>query len=60
MWGDLVQEFTARKLTYESGKLFALAGMASAVAAYIKSRPNRRLATAEEKKLYSIPEIPRH
>lgn len=60
MWGDLVQEFTARNLTYESDKLFALAGMASAVAAYIKSRSNRRLATAEEKRLYSIPEIPRH
>jgi hypothetical protein len=60
MWGDIVQEYTARNLTYESDKLFALAGMASAVAAYIKSRSDRRLVTAEEKKLYSIPEIPRH
>ena len=60
MWGDLVQDFTARDLTYQSDKLFALAGMASAVAAYIKSRSNRRLATAEEKELYSSPKNPRH
>jgi hypothetical protein len=60
LWADLVQEYTARNLTFEYDKLFAIAGVASAVAAYIKSRSDRRLANAEEKKLYSIPEILRH
>jgi hypothetical protein len=53
MWEDLIQEYAERKLSCESDKLFALAGIASAVAAHIKARPHRRLATPEELELYS-------
>lgn len=60
LWGDLVQEFTKRSLTYESDKLVALAGLASAVAAYVKTRSSRRLATEEERGLYQLPQIPKH
>ena len=45
MWEDLVREFTERRLSYEDDKLYALAGIASAMAAHIAARPFRRLAT---------------
>lgn len=60
LWQDLVKEFTDRKLTYESDKLFAIAGIASAVASFIKSRQHRRLATPEESEMYSSRKLPKH
>lgn len=60
VWQDLVKDFTSRKLTYQSDKLFAVAGIAAALAAYIRSRLHRRLATPEEEQTYLAPKLPKH
>lgn len=60
LWCDLVEEYTSRHLTRETDKLPAISGLASALAAFIQSRSERRLASPEEKKYYYPPELVRH
>lgn len=58
LWGEMIEAFTQRSLTFESDKLLAVAGMANAVATYIRGRSARRLATEEEKAQYRVPPVP--
>jgi Heterokaryon incompatibility protein (HET) len=60
LWCDLVQDFTSRTLERESDKLVAISGLASVLSTYIQSRSQRRLASKEEKRLYSAPRWPKH
>jgi Heterokaryon incompatibility protein (HET) len=60
LWCDLVEEYTSRGLTRQTDKLTAISGLASALAAFIQARSERRLASREEKKYYSAPKITRH
>jgi hypothetical protein len=49
-WYDLVERYSARKLSYGSDALPAMSGLAGELALYIQSRSRRRLATEEEVK----------
>jgi hypothetical protein len=60
LWCDLVEENTSRNLTRETDKLPAISGLASALAAFIQSRSEKRLASPEVKEYYSAPRISRH
>lgn len=49
-WYHLVQEFTGRRLTFETDKLPAISGMAAEMGRFLGARQRRRRATDEEHK----------